>query len=262
MSSDPLSYVSENCAYFVFKPQLSSDVICKYFEDTVREIDAIVCERSKSYVSNCTHYANIPPSTANDKSHAYLWVESKEILRVFMGRNHDGTAIRDSTAVSSRIADNSSKGVKDTLFNMDWSFSSIETPVVHYEKYVVKPVPGYERSPFVCQAKGIMSDETYDFGTLFCRTPLPGWYKEEYLFEIFQTFNTNKAVPVNVTKTFKGNAYIKFPIASDACFALMMTKKYRDVSREVELSFDHALYREPTPAKRINKKPNSRGGRR
>jgi hypothetical protein len=251
--------VSENCLYVVFKPELTEARIRSYFAGLIKEVEEIICERSSTYVPNCKYVINIPPISNTGKSYAYIWVTSKEVAHIIVGRNYDGSFISDAS--KDVDVDDGPKSAKDTLFKMDWDFTPILS-TAKCEKYAPKPVEGCTIPPFVIRAKAEDPGAEYTFGTLFCKSPLPKTYKESYLHELFSPFNTSDTESIQVTKTLAGNAYIRFPKKIDACFALMLTKKHVDQERNLVLSFDHALFREkqtkPSYPRNNNYNNNSR----
>ena len=236
--------VSENCLYVVFKPKLTQGQIYSYFESLISDVEVNICKRSSTYVPNCKHIINILPVSEGDKSPAYVWVTNKQVLNMITGYNYDGSVIVSAPVESH----NEPKSAKDTLFTMDWDMRPVlSRPTEYHEKYSAKAVDGCTLTPFFAKARACDPGPEYTFGTLFCKSPLPKTYKESYLVELFAPFNTSETDSIYVTKTYKGNAYVKFPNKIDACFALMLTKKYYDVNRDLMLCFDHAQYHEERP---------------
>lgn len=233
------SIVSENCLYSILGNMTKAEVV-RYFAACVEEIEAIICKRTTKYVPNCKYKVNVLPCSS--PTIAYMWVTNREIPWMLTGRTHEGSIITDpeDTCVAKGEVNFHGMSAKEQLFAMDWD----EIPTTSYEKYVPPNMPGTNSPPVFVRAKADIPGPEYERGTLFCKSPLPQDYKEEYLCSLFAPFNTSRKA-IHVTKTGRGNAYIRFPIPTDACFALMLTKKYYDEERNVSLSFDYSIAKEP-----------------
>lgn len=235
MEHAEITVSSDNCMYAIFGYASEEDVY-KYMASTIKDVEATICARCESYVPDCKYIINIPRRTEESRTYAYIWVTSKPVLWMLTGKNHDGATLdtvpRKLTPLISDVS------VSKQLFAADWS----ETLPVIFEEYVIPVMLENTIKPFFLRAIATYPSEEYDVGTLYCKTILPQGYNESFLVNLFAPFNHSRH-PVQVTKTYKGNAYIKFPNEADACFALMLTKKHYDVERQILLSFDYALVR-------------------
>lgn len=235
---------SEHCLYCIYG-SMTKDQVLEHFSETVSEIESIICERTNRYVPNCKYKVNVLPGKPTV---VYIWATNREIPWMLTGRTHEGSNISDvkKTPSGNNQACLDGMSAKEQLFAMDWD----EIPTAQYEKYIPPNMPGCKEPPIFAQAYADVPGPEYDIGTLFCKSPLPSDYTEDNLCKLFAPFNTSRSA-LHVTKTGKGNAYIRFPVPTDACFALMLMKKHYDEGRKISLSFDHSIAKEP--AKRGNR---------
>lgn len=246
MSDDVIFYRSDNCMYWFFDVKLKEEDIRSYVVDVIHEVNDIVKQRIPGYVEECQYFINVPPASNLSKSYCYVWVSSKEVLRIMTGRNHDGSSVRNPPNHAEKAGNE-----KLSVFAMDWSYMEDE-PEVYYPKYELPLIEGYDIPATCSQARVTEPSEEYVFGTLYCKSTLADRYDEVYLRNIFSRFNTSSYKDIQVTKTATNNAYISFPNKIDACFALLLTKKYKVREHGDELSFDYAIFKErKTPFKKI-----------
>jgi len=224
--------ITEHCLY-VLIGNMSLEDVRTYISTILKpEVELMVSQQCSTYVPDCRFIINY-----TSQKYCFVWVTSKEVFRLLVGRDYKGTHITESTTSGT---ENKLVGLTPrNLFDIDWSETE---PIVHEFKKFKAPLWKGSPAPIFEPAKVKRIGVGYKEGSLFCKTKLPTNYSETELIRIFSPFNTQGAL--TVAKTANGNAFINFTYVDDAYFALCMTKKYYDKEAELELSFDYAYKRE------------------
>lgn len=230
--------VSFRCVNMVFQKS-SHEEIHSYVASAVESIENEVRKRVSSYVPNCEWDINIVTLRGGVARAAYVWLTSEPVVSMLLGLTHEGGVVASGPVSEG----NSFEGLplKDQLFMMDWH----EIPTSQWSVFPLPDEVRCDKPPRISRARATIPDECFERGKLFCKTPLPDDYTNERIVSLFAPFNTNKK-SVHVTRTPRGNVYVEFFTHTDSCFALMMRKKYYDAEKDIELSFDYALAKEPS----------------
>ena len=240
VSSQRCDPFTEHCMYVISGPLTEMELI-DYIERVVKDVEAEISIRNQHYASGGLFKVNMPTNKQGEGvGYAFAWFTRKEVFFMLSGRDYDGAVI---------VTDYTQTPMDD-LLNDDWS-----EPIRVNRMYVI-PDNEDNHTPLFKPAYADRVPEGDAEGVLFCDTVLPDTITDDDLSKLFVPFVTTGEL--EITRTRRGNAYVRFSNVDDAYFALMMMKKHR--FGDMMLCFSHSW---SEPPKLLERKVDNdrRGGR-
>lgn len=202
---------------------MSQEEVREYLLRVVSHTEAEIQRRNPSYVSNCKFLINTPKRGVDPLPYCYLWLTNREVYRMVMGLNYDGTPVRKKEEDPASVP---GLAAYERASLMDWG----DLYTSDYEVYVPPEHGTFKFEAVVLERLG----REYEEGKLFCSSPLPQNYSQARLTNLLTPYVTSGYVTVQRTKA---HAYATFSNREDAYFALCMVRKVQD--KEASLAFTY-----------------------